>query len=967
MSRAPGVSPAKLSLSEVLEHFARDMRAHGVVPIDRIEADGKLRRFRVEGDKAGSRNGWYVLHADGVPAGMFGSHKTGVRKSWTANIGRELTPQEEAENRARVEAMREARREDEAKQHKATAAKAAALWRQARELVSADHPYLTRKGARAYGLRQLGDKLLVPLHKAGELVGLQFIAPDGGKVFLTGTPKAAAYHAIGDIGPQCEALAIAEGYATAATVHALSGWPVLVAFDAGNLLAVAKAARKACPYAAIVLAADDDRNTPGNPGLTKATAAAAAVQGMVCAPPLPADVDGSDWNDLALEVGAEAAAEALRQAFVLAQGEPLGKLPARSAPAARAVAASAPAPDDIKRASAKAAAPGERGDELVPRYELRPDGLYWCDVEFDGKGKPRALPPMFLCSPLTIEALTRDMQGRGWGRLVSFTDADKIHKTTIIPARLFGTSRSDELRGALLDAGLPIIASSAKAQRQLNDYLMREAPEDRARCVTRTGWHGGSFVLPSQTFGPANGERFYLADEGGGPGAYERCGTSERWRTLVSRPCGEHRRALFAVACSFAGPLLDLVAAESGGFHLVGGSTSGKTTALRLAASVWGSPDAYWRQWRSTDNGLEAIAEEFNDTLLALDEIGQADPKIIGEVSYMLANGRGKQRARKEGGARAVKSWRVMLLSTGEVGTAGLMNAAGQKSRAGHEVRLCELPADAGAGFGLFDSTGGKADTRELSLELVDCARVNFGHAGPMFVERLAANRAAIAAEARECVARFVSDVAPRGADGQVLRVAARFGLVAYAGELATQWRLTGWEFEAVGSACRHAFAAWLDRRGTAGAKEPAAMVAQVRAFIEEHGGAGCQDLTDYKRSQGRGDAVRYGGRDDPEPADFDVMAAASEIERKVIHRIGFRWKEASGRTIYAIYREAFREKLCKGYEHTEVCKALIAAGVLMVDKGDGDRYMKKTRIPQHAKPVPFYMLDGDKLMCAAG
>lgn len=967
MSRAPGVSPAKLTLSEVLEQFAREMRAHGVASVDGVTADGRLHRYRVEGDKAGSRNGWYVLHADGVPAGMFGSYKADIRKPWRADIGRDLTPDEEAASRARVEAMREARRADEAKQHKATAAKAAALWAQARELVSAEHPYLVRKAVRAFGLRQLRDKLLVPVRKAGELVGLQFIAPDGGKLFLTGTPKAGAYHALGVFDSTADKLAIAEGYATAATVHALSGWPVLVAFDAGNLLAVAKAARKACPYAAIVLAADDDRNTPGNPGLTKAAAAAAAVQGMVCAPPLPADVEGSDWNDLALSVGVEAAAEAMRQAFVMAQGEPLEKLPARGTPAARPAPAAARAPVDAERQNVAEAAPAARGGDLVPRYELRPDGLYWCDVEFDGKGKPRALPPMFLCSALKIEALTRDMQGRGWGRLVSFTDADKIHKTTIIPARLFGTSRSDELRGALLDAGLPIIASSAKAQRQLNDYLMREAPEDRARCVTRTGWHGGSFVLPSQTFGPVNGERFYLADEGGGASAYERCGKFELWRGLVSRPCGEHRRALFAVACSFAGPLLDLAAAESGGFHLVGGSSSGKTTALRLAASVWGSPDAYWRQWRSTDNGLEAIAEEFNDTLLALDEIGQADPKIIGEVSYMLANGRGKQRARKEGGARAIKSWRVMLLSTGEVGTAGLMNAAGQKSRAGHEVRLCELPADAGAGFGLFDSTGGKASPRELATALVDCARVNYGHAGPLFVERLAAERPAIAQEARACIAQFVADVAPRGADGQVLRVAARFGLVAYAGELATHWRLTGWEFEAVGSACRHAFAAWLERRGTAGAKEPAAMVSQVRAFIEEHGGAGCQDLTDYKRSQGRGDAVRYGGRDDPEPADYDAMAAASEIERKVIHRIGVRWKEANGRTIYAIYREAFREKLCKGYEHTEVCKALIAAGVLLVDKGDGDRYMKKTRIPQHAKPVAFYMLDGDKLMCAEG
>ena len=142
-------------------------------------------------------------------------------------------------------------------------------------------------------------------------------------------------------------------------------------------------------------------------------------------------------------------------------------------------------------------------------------------------------------------------------------------------------------------------------------------------------------------------------------------------------------------------------------------------------------------------------------------------------------------------------------------------------------------------------------------------------------------------------------------------------------------------------------------------------MVAQVRAYIEEHGGAGCQDLTEYKRTQGRGDAARYGMRDDFDPADYDPMAAANEVERKTVYRIGYRWREAGGRTVYAIYPEAFKNKLCNGYEPTEVCKALIAARVLLRADGEQDRYTKKTRIPAHKNPVPFYQLDGDVLMGA--
>lgn len=141
---------------------------------------------------------------------------------------------------------------------------------------------------------------MVPLCRDGALVGLQFIGADGGKRFLTGTPKAGAWHLIGDA-DHAPTVAIAEGYATAATVHGLSGWPVAVAFDAGNLLAVAKALRRRKPDAELILAADDDRGTPGNPGLTKAQQAAEAVGGLVCAPPFELEHEGlSDWNDYAL-------------------------------------------------------------------------------------------------------------------------------------------------------------------------------------------------------------------------------------------------------------------------------------------------------------------------------------------------------------------------------------------------------------------------------------------------------------------------------------------------------------------------------------------------------------------------------------------------------------------------------------------------------------------------------------------
>lgn len=102
----------------------------------------------------------------------------------------------------------------------------------------------------------------------------------------------------------------------------------------------------------------------------------------------------------------------------------------------------------------------------------------------------------------------------------------------------------------------------------------------------------------------------------------------------------------------FAGALLDLATEDGGGFHLLGGSSNGKTSTLKVAASVWGRPDRYTRTWRATSNALEGLASMHNDGALILDEITQIDPKEVGNAAYMLANGEGKNRSGRTGIAK---------------------------------------------------------------------------------------------------------------------------------------------------------------------------------------------------------------------------------------------------------------------------------------------------------------------------
>ena len=187
-----------------------------------------------------------------------------------------------------------------------------------RESVEASdsHAYLARKRILAHGLRQtLDGRLIVPLRAAsGQQSTLQLISPDGTKRFLRGRSKAGCWYQIGEAGsgPLC----IAEGFATAASIHESTAFDAIVAFDCGNLLPVAQAIRKLHPDRVIVICADDDSETDGNPGLSKATHAAESVGACLAVPKWGQFRDGgTDFNDMFLQSDAPAVADVIRHAI----------------------------------------------------------------------------------------------------------------------------------------------------------------------------------------------------------------------------------------------------------------------------------------------------------------------------------------------------------------------------------------------------------------------------------------------------------------------------------------------------------------------------------------------------------------------------------------------------------------------------------------------------------------------------
>jgi putative DNA primase/helicase len=276
------------------------LRAAGINPIDpgEIVADGTLRRFRADGDKPGTRNGWAVLHQD---HGAGGSWKSGAVCSWSSKSTTRMTRQEKDEHfRLIRQAKAEAQRQREAEQH-AAAERAAMLWARATP-AKPGHPYLTQKRIPPGNARQAGDLLVLRIEDVdGNTRSLQYIGPDGSKRMLSDGAKKSHFILVAGALP-ADLIVIAEGFATAATVASqFPGAAVLAAIDAGNLEPVALAIRARYPAAEIVIATDDDRLTAGNPGMTKARAAAGAVHGKLVRPVWPDGAPESltDFNDLA--------------------------------------------------------------------------------------------------------------------------------------------------------------------------------------------------------------------------------------------------------------------------------------------------------------------------------------------------------------------------------------------------------------------------------------------------------------------------------------------------------------------------------------------------------------------------------------------------------------------------------------------------------------------------------------------
>lgn len=550
-------------------------------------------------------------------------------------------------------------------------------------------------------------------------------------------------------------------------------------------------------------------------------------------------------------------------------------------------------------------------------FHITEDGLFFIDEDSKGNTYKRTIS-----SPVLVKAKTRDETSNNWGVLLEWADDNGIIHTQALSMELFQTDGAD-LRKALAYQGVKI-ESNRKARELLQSYLMSYPIDRYALCVDRVGWHDDVFVLPHEQIGQSNSDLIVYQANHALNNLYQSKGTLEQWRSNVAQLLEHHSLLVFSLCTAFAGQLLGPLKQQGGGFHIKGGSSKGKSTALNLASSVWGNPELFYRTWKATGNALEHTAYMHNDGFLVLDEIGEiTNPKELGNIIYMLANGSGKARMTKQITARTTHQWKVIFLSSGEKGLKEIMQEQGQKTKLGQEIRLADIDIDQSE-YGVFDCIDFAEDGAKQAIELSKRMAGCYGVAGIAWLEYLTSNKGERMDEAMELLEQYRKALTANQSQGHIVRVANYFALVATAGELATKANITGWKAGTAFNAVQKVFNQWLGSFEQVGDYENREIVAHVKAFFEANESSRFEAIT-------------------PDP---------DHIER-INNRVGY-WKIENGEKIFYVLPEQFKNEVSKGYDSRKAAKALLAYNLL---EHDVDKNQKTVRLPSKKNSVKVYAI----------
>jgi len=562
------------------------------------------------------------------------------------------------------------------------------------------------------------------------------------------------------------------------------------------------------------------------------------------------------------------------------------------------------------------------------QFRLTPNGVEYAKPIKD-ENDNECIVWTWFCSYLAITHQTRDWQAQNWGRVCDIIDNDGRRKEYVLPmSALAGDGVA--YREELLSLGLRL---APNANKLLHSYITMANPQARAICVQKTGWHNGCYVLPNRVYGQKSGERIVLQQARAAKNLLSR-GSLQEWQQSIGQLCVGNSRLVFVVCVALTGSLLEPLGEENFGFHAEGGSSIGKSTLLLVAASVWG---ATLQSWRTTDNAAEGLARQANDGFLALDELSQVDGFSADAMTYMLGNGTGKARSRRDGATKPVEQFRLAFLSSGETGLAAKMQENGRQPKAGQTVRFIEFPADAGRGHGAFDHLQAFSDGNRFSIELKHLAGQFSGTVADAFLSMLCTNRNAVVDGVAKARKYWAEKNIPADSDGQVMRVGHKFALVAAVGELAIASSILPWPTGEAEKACIRLFNDWLTARGGTQAHEGKDAEKRLKTFISEHGSARFE-------------------------AAWQENANGGTIDRKTMQRAGFKRMTDAGAWEYLILPPVFEKEVIGSLNKNMVKSHLAQCGLILRDAGG--KYTVSIRVPSVGQTrlyhVPSSVLNGE-------
>lgn len=449
------------------------------------------------------------------------------------------------------------------------------------------------------------------------------------------------------------------------------------------------------------------------------------------------------------------------------------------------------------------------GGVVVPEHiAIRPSGLWTC---FNGNCSSR------LGGPIIAMALAHDEAKKNWQRVIYMHDRDGNDRHLYVPEQHFSLA-PQKVIAALIGAGFEIRPDRGG---QIVRDLGQTSVAKRLVVVTRPGWQGQHYVGSGGTIGPRLARMPVLAGSVGAAPLVE-MERLEHWQGTIGRYAEGNSRLVAALGIALGGIAIGLFEAQPGiGLHLRGLSSLGKTTALRVAASVFGPANREIQSWSATDSGLETLAVRHHHRALMLDELAQVRPEAAAQAAYLLANGSGRQRANGSGRALPTAQWQLTFLSSGEI---SLEEKVAERSgaplmREGQAVRLIDLPAEAGCGHGIYENLHGHISGAALSDALNRATEASMDDIAVKYARAIADDieqaRAFLISE-REF---FVRKHLPAEADGIVGRVYSNFGFLAAATELATQKGILPWSrgsgHTGIDVCAQAWFAAWGNRSDT--------------------------------------------------------------------------------------------------------------------------------------------------------